>query len=73
MRVGKKPKRVKDRRERCHTTRKVRWATEEEAKRQLELVKFFCGLWHKEQRVYLCKHCSGYHLTSQQKRGPSDA
>jgi hypothetical protein len=69
----KQKHRKPDRREKCWATKKVRWMTETEAQHQLELLKFFGECWHKEQRVYCCRHCGGWHLTSQVRRGPESA
>jgi len=49
-------------------TKKVQYPTEQDAKDALWLVKFRQLVWYKQNRVYLCKFCGMWHLTSKQNK-----
>jgi hypothetical protein len=52
----------------CRATRKLCYTTEQDAKDQLAIINMLGPIWRKEQRVYQCRHCQHWHLTSQRPR-----
>jgi len=49
----------------CAYTKKARYTSQTEAAERLFIIQFFGWTWRKEKRVYQCRHCRGWHLTSQ--------
>ena len=58
----------RERTKKCPATKKLCYKTEQEARDQLNIIKMLGPVWRHEQRVYHCRHCLSYHLTSQRVR-----
>ena len=52
----------------CRKTRKLCYKTEKEAQDQLAIIQILGPVWRHEKRVYQCRHCQHWHLTSQRPR-----
>lgn len=50
---------------RCPRTKKLCYPTKEEAEAQLAIIHMLGPVWRREQRLYQCKFCQAWHLTSQ--------
>jgi hypothetical protein len=60
--------------EKCHTTGKRRYATEQDAKNKIVYIRKSLDKREKAPtRYYLCDHCHGFHLSSQEIRAERTA
>lgn len=52
----------------CVVTGKIRYTTMFKAEQQMAYLIVHGGMRQVPRRAYLCDHCSGYHLTSKERK-----
>jgi hypothetical protein len=64
MHLPTRPHLPKRRLQKCRTSGKIKYSTEQAAHDRIEILRIIGAVWRQERAAYRCRFCGSWHLTS---------